>query len=178
MKKISTASLMSLVEDILDLAKLEAGKFTLNEQSFEIETLIQEIEYIFGFQWAQKGLAFWIEANRELISSSFCSDIGRIKQILMNVISNAFKFTPSGGISLKIKSMCLFDECLFERNRFLEFKVSDTGIGISELDMQNLFKMFGMGNRERFKLNCRGTGIGLTISKKLGRRNHVKSFIE
>ena len=96
--KISTASLMSLVEDILDLAKLEAGTFSLNEQPFKVSTLVHDIESIFMFQWMQKGLAFRIEIEKDLSESYFCSDIGRIKQILMNLISNSFKFTQVGGI--------------------------------------------------------------------------------
>ena len=158
---------MSLVEDILDLAKIEAGTFNLNEQLFPVKNLVQDIEYIFSFQCLHKGLTFCIEVDDILLSSTFCSDIGRIKQILMNLISNAYKFTPTGGISLRIKSIQKFDEFSFERVRFLEFKVADTGIGISELEMNDLFKMFGTCNRERRQLNCRGTGIGLTISKKL-----------
>ena len=102
--KISTTSLMSLVEDILDLAKLEAGTFLLNEQSFTIKTLIQDIENIFTFQWVQKGITFKVEISKELSESLFCSDIGRIKQILMNLISNSFKFTQVGG---KISTLLL-----------------------------------------------------------------------
>ena len=95
--KISTASLMSLVEDILDLAKLEAGTFSLNEQPFMVRNLLQDIENIFLFQWIQKGLYFKIDVKQETLLTMFCSDIGRIKQILMNLISNAFKFTLEGG---------------------------------------------------------------------------------
>ena len=95
--KISTASLMSLVEDILDLAKLEAGTFSLNEQPFMVRTLLQDIENIFLFQWIQKGISFRIDAEQEVLSSMFCSDIGRIKQVLMNLISNSLKFTLEGG---------------------------------------------------------------------------------
>ena len=96
--KISTASLMSLVEDILDLAKLEAGTFSLNEQPFKVSTLVHDIESIFMFQWMQKGLVFRIEIEKDLSESSFCSDIGRIKQVLMNLISNSFKFTQVGSM--------------------------------------------------------------------------------
>ena len=95
--KISTASLMSLIEDILDLSKLEAGTFSLNEQPFLVKTLANDIENIFMFQWVQKNLTFKIDVENEVLTSMFCSDIGRIKQILMNLISNAFKFTLIGG---------------------------------------------------------------------------------
>ena len=163
--KISTISLLSLIENFIDLSKLESETFTLNEEPFSLKTLIHEIEYIFGFQWTQKGLVFWVDIDQDLLLSSFCSDVGRIKQVLMNVISNAFKLTPTGGISLRVKCKFILDEFSFERNRYLEFKVADTGIGVSQLDMKNLFKIFR--SDERHKLDCRGTGVGLTISKKI-----------
>ena len=96
--KISTASLMSLVEDILDLAKLEAGTFSLNEQPFVVSTLVRDIENIFQFQCVQKGLTFRINADSDLLESKFWSDAGRIKQVLMNLISNSLKFTQIGGM--------------------------------------------------------------------------------
>ena len=85
----------------------------------------------------------------------------------MNLISNAYKFTPTGGITFSIKSISKFDDSNFERRHFLEFTISDTGVGIPEKDIQYLFKMFGTINKYRKDYNCRGTGIGLTISKKL-----------
>ena len=95
--KISTTSLMSLIEDILDLAKIEAGTFALNDQSFIVKILAQDIESIFLFQCTQKGLVFKIDAEQETLSSIVWSDIGRIKQVLMNLISNSLKFTQNGG---------------------------------------------------------------------------------
>ena len=71
------------------------------------------------------------------------------------------------GISITVSSKTDFDVLLFERVRLLEFKVSDTGLGIDDKDVPNLFKMFRMASQQRNKYNCRGTGIGLTISKKL-----------
>ena len=165
--KISTSSLMSLVDDILDLAKIESGKFSLNEQPFIINNLIEDIEFIFGFQCVQKGISFKVVIDSSLKNSQFCSDLGRIKQILMNLISNSFKFTQNGGIVLKISQKQDFDPISFERNYCLQFKVTDTGVGIPENDIPNLFQMFGIAVKYRNKLNCRGTGLGLTISKKL-----------
>ena len=165
--KISTTSLMSLVEDILDLAKIEAGTFKLNEEPFEIETLANDIKYIFEFQWNQKGILFRIDVDKEIIKSSFWSDIGRIKQILINLISNALKFTMEGRITLQIMKENIFNHNAFQRSKWLKFKVHDTGIGIDEKEVSNLFKLFGTINQHQNKLNSRGTGLGLAISKKI-----------
>ena len=93
--------------------------------------------------------------------------MGRIKQVLNNLISNAFKFTLQGGITLHISLKTAFDAESFERIRYLKFEVSDTGVGIDKKEIPKLFQMFGMVHRYHDKLNSKGTGIGLTISKKL-----------
>ena len=165
--KISSTILMSLIEDILDLAKIEAGTFSLDEKPFLIKTLVEEIDYIFSFQWAQKKIFFKIEISEDLKNSFFCSDLNRIKQILMNLVSNSFKFTQMGGIIIKIKRKVITDELEFKRVPFLIFKVIDTGVGIAKADIPHLFKMFGMINKHKNRLNNKGTGLGLTISKKL-----------
>ena len=165
--RISTTSLLCLVEDILDLAKIEAGTFSLNYQPFKLDTLIKEIEYIFEFQWVQKGITFNVSIDKELTNSSFRSDIWRVKQIVINLISNACKFTMEGGITLQVSSKLDFDPVKFERWRFLVFKVSDTGIGIHENEIPKLFKLFGTVNQYQNNINSRGTGLGLSISKKI-----------
>ena len=101
------------------------------------------------------------------------SDNKRIKQVLINLISNSFKFTERGRIEIKIGE--------FKRNGddFLKFEVSDTGVGISKQDIPRLFKMFGMLSKHRNQLNQSGSGLGLSISKRivesLGGKIKVKS---
>ena len=101
------------------------------------------------------------------------SDNKRIKQVLINLISNSFKFTERGRIEIKIGE--------FKRNgdNFLKFEVSDTGVGISKEDIPKLFKMFGMLSKHRSQLNQSGSCIGLSISKKivesLGGKINVRS---
>ena len=159
---------MSLIEDILDLAKLEAGTFSLNEEPFKIGKLIEDIDFIFGFQWAQKRIYFKVESSENLKESIFISDLGRIKQVLMNLISNSFKFTLNGGITLEINQKTIFDEQEFKRVKVLEFRVKDTGIGISEQNILQLFSMFQTFSKSKNRqYNSRGTGLGLFISKKI-----------
>lgn len=84
----------------------------------------------------------------------------------MNLISNAFKFTNEGGIYVNIRQeMRIGDD--FTRCKFLIFEVRDTGVGMSQHDIENLFKMFSTIDKHKKSLNIRGTGIGLTISKRL-----------
>ena len=83
----------------------------------------------------------------------------------MNLISNAFKFTQEGGIVLEIKKKLVSDNFELIRTPFLMFRVIDTGVGIADSDTPHLFKMFGTINKYKKKLNSKGTGLGLTISK-------------
>ena len=155
---------MSLTEDIMDFAKIEVGYFTLNEKPFKIATLIEEICFIFDYQWKQKGLYLrveWDERTREIM---FNSDIDRIKQILMNLISNAYKFTNEGGITLEIEVQQSRE--IFLESRYLCITVSDTGLGISESDKKGLFQVFGTVSKHRDQFNMKGTGLGLTITQK------------
>ena len=162
--KISSKTLLYLTEDILDFAKIEAGMFKLNERSFNLSDLISEIVFIFDFQWTQKGIKLFIQ-DEKVKNVSFCSDPDRIKQILMNLISNAYKFTNEGSITLDF-SLIEIDEwnC---NSRALKIDVIDTGIGISKEDVQSLFQLFGIIDKHRQEFNMKGTGLGLTISKKL-----------
>ena len=164
--KISAKLLLGLTEDILDLAKMEAGMFTLNEADFCIRDMMDEITYIFEDQWSRKKIGFNVDVPDCVLTQTFCSDIGRIKQILMNLISNSFKFTSEGSICVSAKLRLLKNEC-GENVRSLVLSVEDTGVGIAQADIKFLFKMFGMINKNRNKLNSKGTGLGLTISKKL-----------
>jgi signal transduction histidine kinase len=162
---ISSNLLLNLTEDILDFAKIEAGIFTLNPSVFTLERLLSDIKFIFGHQCQAKGLDFKIECERELMEEQFCTDPGRIKQVLINLISNAFKFTNNGHIKVAVSSIVQND--FYQNKRFLKFSVEDTGIGISEEDQSKLFKVFGIILKHRQEFNLRGTGLGLTISQKL-----------
>ena len=161
---ISSKTLESLTEDILDFAKIEAQMFTLNERPFIIEDLIKDITFIFDFQCKQKGLKLEVN-SRGLDKVEFCSDVGRIKQILVNLLSNAYKFTNEGSITINFK---IFNKNHWEdRSRVLTVEVIDTGVGISDSDNKGLFQLFGKMNSANDQFNMKGTGLGLTISKKL-----------
>lgn len=178
--KISSSTLLSLTEDFLDMAKMEAGTFSINEDTFKIDSLLCDIDFIFRIQCEQKGLKFEIDCKKQVSEQSFWSDPGRIKQILMNLLSNAFKFTSKGSITVKVDlETRICDD--FTKHRYLMFKVKDTGVGIDTGDIPELFTMFKTLSKHKKQLNKKGTGLGLSISKKLweslGGKIRVKSQI-
>ena len=136
--KISSKQLLNLVEDILDLARFDAGRFELNIGTFKLADVLREIEYIFSFQCQEKQLAFNVNCSRHLSERVFRSDEKRIKQILINLISNSLKFTQHGGISVRV--------CCKQKvgQDYLKFEIEDTGVGIRREDVSKLFKMFSM----------------------------------
>jgi len=156
----SSIMLLSLIEDILDLSKMDSGTFTVSKDFFEVENLVSQVKEVFQYQCKMKKLQLNIEIDPSLKGLQVYSDQGRIKQILMNLISNSFKFTFKGSISIKVKSI---DN---ENGEFIKFTVEDTGIGIKKDDQSKLFKLFGMISHKKKSINPNGCGIGLTVSKK------------
>jgi signal transduction histidine kinase len=132
--KISCITLMNLIEDILDLAKIDSGNFLIHEREFDIREMAREIEYIFGYQCDQKKVEFNI--NLKLDEYKMVSDSTRIKQVLINLLSNSVKFTMKGMILLDIEK---------DGNQLI-ITVTDTGIGIKDEDQHKLFKLFGTLN--------------------------------
>ena len=159
--EVSSKLLLVLVEDILDSAKVSEGKFKTNIDTFNIGEIVKEIEYIFEFQCVQKNLKFIVDWDPSIVSKNFSSDGKRIKQVLINLISNSMKFTEHGEIAVHVKI------CHMYGNRYLKFSVRDTGIGVKSKDIDKLFWMFSMISKGRRKYNPTGSGIGLSISKKI-----------
>jgi signal transduction histidine kinase len=138
---------------------MESGTFVLNNTIFSLLECLEEIHEVFINQCEQKRIKFNYKINNALIRKSIKTDKGRLKQILMNLIANALKFTFEGSIILNL--------FLGEINgdKMLIFKVTDSGIGIKETDKEKLFTLFGMISEAR-AINPNGTGIGLTVCKK------------
>ncbi len=146
---------MALVNDILDMSKIESGKFFINDHPFSLTTLLDDIERIFTIQVREKGLAFTVQTKRHE-EYLLQGDNQRIMQILINLIGNAIKFTDRGEVTLTAD---VVDE-------ILQFEVSDTGVGIQSSNMEKLFQRFEQEDGS----TCRrfgGTGLGLFISRNL-----------
>ena len=134
MAQVSSKILSNLIEDVLDFAKIEAGNFDLNLGLFPISTLIEEIRFIFENQFEKKHLYFNIEWEENVKNSQFNSDFARIRQILINLISNSFKFTHQGGVTVNVSLFTKIEDNL--NQQYIKFTISDTGSGISEEDKQ------------------------------------------
>lgn len=159
--RINDASthLLSIINDILDLSKMEAGKMVIEKRSFRLDKLIAGVKDLLIQSVQKKNLYFDIETMN--CPDVMIGDSIRIKQILINLINNAIKFTETGGVSLVITGEKQ------KGNQFLiSFKVKDTGIGMTAEQQQRLFKDFEQANQSTSRIYG-GTGLGLSISKKL-----------
>ena len=161
MGSTSATLLLSLIEDILDLSKFETGNFSINNDWFNVNELIDEVNDMFSFQCERKDLKLEFSCGIDLRDGQIYSDRGRIKQVFLNLLSNAIKFTFHGKIVVRARIL----KSLNSDDRFVEFSVEDTGIGIKEEDQIKLFKLFGMVSKSK-NINPNGCGIGLTVSKK------------
>ena len=156
--KNSSESLLQIINDILDLSKIESGKLTIEPYNFNpYEDLIMIAE-LFQAKAAEKNIAFQIRYNNDMPKILY-GDALRIKQIFTNLLSNALKFTPEGS---KVKCV------IWYKNGILNIKVKDYGIGISEEKQQAIFEPFTQADGSTVR-NYGGTGLGLTISMELAR---------
>lgn len=150
--------LLALINDVLDLAKVEAGRMDLKAESFEIQDLVGSLKDMFEPLATSKGLAFTINIAPGA-SPTLEADRRRLEQVLKNILSNAIKFTERGVVSLEVSNA---------PGEFLAFAVRDTGIGIAENQQSIIFEPFRQadGTAER---KYGGTGLGLSISRELVR---------
>lgn len=153
-------ALLSLVNDILDLSKIEADQLALEKIPFNIMELIEEVAEIYALQAADKDIEIITRVDTN-ININRIGDPGRLKQIVLNLISNALKFTEEGEIivSLSADTKEQNDECL-------RISVSDTGIGIPKDKLESIFASFTQADASTTR-KYGGTGLGLTISKRL-----------
>lgn len=156
----SADNLLVIINDILDLSKIEAGKIVIEQIDFSLRGMIESIHEIMWLKAEQKHLDFKIETDKE-IPDRLVGDPTRLNQILINLIGNAVKFTDKGFIAL----YCKLQRIKHDRID-LQFKVVDTGIGISEDYVGKIFESFTQAGTDTAR-KFGGTGLGLTISKQL-----------
>nr|WP_288809464.1 PAS domain S-box protein [uncultured Sphingobacterium sp.] len=156
----STSLLLGIINDILDFSKIEAGKLDLDIEQTQLYELVIQLNKFFNIQIQAKGLAFHLNIASD-VPSYIWTDALRIKQVLMNLLSNATKFTQKGKIVLNISVISREAE-----NAVLRFSVQDTGIGIKEDKQAKIFEAFSQEDTSMTK-RYGGTGLGLTISNRL-----------
>ncbi|MDF2935829.1 MAG: sensor hybrid histidine kinase [Paenibacillaceae bacterium] len=156
---MSGNQLLNLINDILDLSKIEAGQMTLLEESFDLQEPINELNQQFLPMMDRKGLTFNLLMAEDLKFIHVNLDKQRLLQILRNLLSNALKFTESGSVSLRV--------FIHEEEPFtLGFEVTDTGIGISQENQMGIFEAFRQVESNTSR-KFGGTGLGLAISQEL-----------
>ena len=168
---ISGNDLLAVINDILDLSKIESGTVTLNISTESLPELREYVERAFRQVAHDRGLAFGITMD-ERLPAAIRTDIKRLRQILQNLLSNAFKFTLQGAVSFQI-SMANGD-CMRRQSNFdhaqevMAFSVIDTGIGIAQDKQQIIFEAFRQADGTTSR-QFEGTGLGLSISSELAR---------
>ena len=152
----SSRHLLSLINDILDLSKVEAGKMKLEASEMSLEGLLRDSLNMVREKALKHGIA--LSPRFEAIPESIRADERKLKQILYNLLSNAVKFTPDGGrVELAARGM---------DGQGLEIMVSDTGIGVPEADLERIFQPFEQGDKSSGRTH-QGTGLGLSLTKMM-----------
>jgi len=161
----SGSTLLTIINDILDFSKIEAGKLELEKTDFSLRDLLSEINSIFNLETGNSGLIFELDIDLST-PENVVGDPVRLRQILLNLLNNAIKFTPQGG-TIQLSVRCLTDEGESkDKPLFLQFCVSDTGIGIAKEAQSQLFLPFTQADVSTTR-KYGGTGLGLQISKHL-----------
>ena len=179
--------LLTLINQVLDLSKIEAGHITLNEQSFDFYSLLDDLEDMFCLRAIDKHLQLLFERSPD-VPQYVKSDEIKLRQILINLLNNAIKFTQEGGVTLRVAvgkkqidknrhlacSTYNKQDALFTQQITIIFEVEDTGVGISPEELDNLFEAFFQSKSG--KASQEGTGLGLAIGPPIcqthGWRNH------
>jgi len=150
----SAYHLLSVINDLLDLSKIESGRMQVQIEKVYVEELLSDVRSLFSLQANQKGVDLKVETNGSPLFAS--ADLRKLKQVLLNLLGNAIKFTSAGSIKISVD----------RQNGTLRFSIKDTGIGIPKEKQDRLFQRFLQldgGTTRRFG----GTGLGLVISKHL-----------
>ncbi|WP_294312980.1 response regulator [uncultured Chryseobacterium sp.] len=156
----SGSSLLTLIDEILDLAKIESGKMTLEYQDVVIDDVVKDLKSLFNPVFQEKRLEFNIDIEAD-VQKNIQTDRLRVDQVLRNLLSNALKFTKIGSIDLNIKKDPV-------KKDFIVFSVKDTGIGIAEDKQKIIFEAFQQADGST-KRKFGGTGLGLSISREIAR---------
>jgi CheY-like chemotaxis protein/CHASE3 domain sensor protein len=168
----SANDLLELINDILDLSKVEAGVVDLDVEEFAFAEFQQFIENTFAPIAENKGLAFVVKVDPSL-GQCMCSDLRRVQQVVKNLLSNALKFTREGSVELNIrranKEWQGAEGLLDKADKVVAFEVRDTGIGIPQESLQRIFEAFQQGEAGTAR-KYGGTGLGLSISRELAQR--------
>ncbi|MBZ5561804.1 MAG: response regulator [Acidobacteriia bacterium] len=156
----SGETLLAIINDILDVSKIEAGKLDLEFVDFDVRELVEELVVLFSERASTKGVELMCAISPDM-HSAFRGDPGRLRQVLTNLVSNAIKFTEKGEVAVRVQTT---EEA--EEESTLCFEIQDTGIGIARENQERIFQSFTQADGSTTR-RYGGTGLGLTISKHL-----------
>lgn len=159
--KSSSDSLLSIINDILDISKIESGKLNLESVSFDLLQLLDQIEAVLRISAKNKAISFDLDRS-QLGHRHFIGDPVRIRQVITNLANNAIKFTEDGSVSINIEAESSPEDTHWQ----LRFAVSDTGIGVNPSSQADLFTRFSQADSSTTR-RFGGTGLGLNICKQL-----------
>lgn len=157
----SADTLVAIINDILDFTKMESGKMELEESPFELSSVIKEVINLFSVEAGKKGLEL-VHFIDDQVPPVLFGDMGRLRQVLINLIANSIKFTDQGGIYVLVTAQ----ETDQDNNYMIEFTVKDTGIGIAADKVERLFQPFSQLDSSMTR-KYGGTGLGLAICQTL-----------
>jgi len=156
--KVAANTLLNMMNEILDISKIESGKMELVSINYRFDKLVHEIQSMMEAQAGKKGLEFHLEVAND-IPNHLVGDRGKLHEVMMNLISNAIKYTPEGSVTLRVDKL----EAT-ESQVLLRIEVEDTGIGIEEENFDKVFEKFEQFDKEK-NYNIQGSGLGLSITK-------------
>ena len=173
----SSESLLTIINDILDFSKIESGKLELESQPFDLKRCIEDAIDLLSAKAAEKKLALTYQIE-DSIPTRLCGDVTRLRQVLVNLLSNGIKFTSVGEVVVQVKVLSAPDPGQEQSEPWLlHFVVRDTGIGIPVDRLARLFKSFSQADASTAR-NYGGTGLGLSISKSLVEMMGGKMWVE
>lgn len=174
-KSIQSGSrnLLSLINDILDISKIEAGKMKIEFDKVYIRRLLRDIEQVFSISAKEKGLVLQIDID-DSVPEVIMSDELRLRQILFNLVNNAVKFTRRGSVRVSAEYKCFNPEEIFNS---LLIKIEDTGIGIAESNQKTIFNIFEQQDNQNTR-EFGGAGLGLAISTRLADKLNAEISVE
>ena len=157
--KNASGALLGLINELLDMSRIESGKMTLVEQEYDTQSMLRSVISMIRVRSMEKDLTFDVEVDKTL-PSKLIGDSGKIREVVLNLLSNAVKYTDEGGLTLKAAVEEKTDEICRIR-----FSVKDTGAGIKEEDLEKIFTAYERLEEEK-NVSIKGTGLGLDISRR------------
>lgn len=169
--KVAGIGLLNIINDILDISKIEAGMIKIDEAPFQLEECISNAFTVLKLKAKEKGIKFLYSIDSD-VHTNLIGDKHRLNQILINLLGNSIKFTANGKVELKVSLLDVVDQVCH-----IEFRISDTGIGISQEKLQSIFDRFSQAEVSTTR-KFGGTGLGLSITKELVEIQNGKIRVE